>query len=165
MLVATIIAIWGVFCTSLMTVTVSSFVDISPQEHKVINLYQKVITNFRSVYRSNKPVKSGESLYEDLNKIVGHSLPTTKTDKDQTFMVILTRVKTIKGKIKMQQLYNVYKQFLVVKKFHNKYEKYNMKESGMDNFHLIRDKLQTLDDQFTVSLLFLEDIQNLINDF
>jgi hypothetical protein len=40
--VATFIATWGVFCTSLMTVTVSSFIEISQQEHKVINLYQKV---------------------------------------------------------------------------------------------------------------------------
>ena len=40
--VATLIATWGVICTSFMTVTISSFLEINQQEHKVINLYEKV---------------------------------------------------------------------------------------------------------------------------
>ena len=64
----------------------------------------------------------------------------------------------------MQKLYNHYKIFLNVKKSHNKYEKYDLKESGSDNFQMIRDKLQTLDDRFIISLIFLEEIENAINE-
>ena len=63
----------------------------------------------------------------------------------------------------MQRLYVTYKKFLNVKESHKRYEKYNLKESGSDNFKMIRDKLQTLDDQFTISLLILEDISMLVN--
>lgn len=63
----------------------------------------------------------------------------------------------------LQKLYTVYRKFNNVKKYHNRYAKYNLEESGSDNFRMIRDKLQNLGDQFTVSLLVLEDIEELIN--
>ena len=64
----------------------------------------------------------------------------------------------------MQRLYTVYRKFLTVKKKHSKYEKYRLEETGSENFRMIRDKLEILDEEFTESLLFIEKIGQLLND-
>ena len=62
-----------------------------------------------------------------------------------------------------QKLYKAYLEFQAIKKKHNRFTKYNLEESGSDNFRLIRDKLKKLGEYFTVSLLYIEDIEELVN--
>lgn len=110
------------------------------------------------------PAQSGENLHEDSHKTALDSVQTAQNYPLQRDQVGFTRKHRFSGKILMQRLYNYYKFFLNVKKSHNKYEKYDLKESGSDNFEMIRDKLQTLDDRFIISLIFLEEIENIVNE-
>jgi hypothetical protein len=115
-------------------------------------------------FKFNTPAQGGKDLHENPDETVIDFIQNTENNKFQKPKVRVTSKHHFKGKILMQRLYTYYKIFLNVKKSHNKYEKYDLKESGSENFRMIRDKLQMLDDRFIISLIFLEEIENVVNE-